>query len=299
MRNRKPVDYSRSILSPTDRRNPKVRAGLGLVGVVLLATLIIAAAGPLLWLFKAAVSTSQDILSDPFGWWPSGIQWSNLPDAWNRVQIGDYLLNTVWIALGSWAIGLFVATTGGYTISVLRPRYGSLLSAAVLATLFIPGVISLVALYRTVLDVPVIGINLVNTFWAVWLPHAANAFNVLLMKRFFDALPRELFEAARIDGAGPFRVFVSLVLPMSRPILGVVSLLVIVSSWKDFLWPLLVLPEAEMQPLSVALPRLQKTAETSLMMAGMFISVIVPVLLFLVFQRQFLRGAGQAGALKG
>lgn len=295
----KTEDYGRSLFSEADRRRRSVRIGLGIVAVAFLALLAIGAAGPLLWLFKSAISTTQDILRDPFAWWPSGVQWGNLPEAWNKVSIGSYMINTVWVAAGTWFFGLLVATTGGYTLSVLRPRYAPILSGAVLATLFIPGVISLVALYRTVLDVPLIGVNLVGSFWAVWLPAAANAFNVLLMKRFFDALPRELFEAAKIDGAGALRIFLSIVLPMSKPILGVVSLLVIVAAWKDFLWPLLVLPDPTLQPISVALPRLQKTTETSMMMAGMFISVIVPVLLFLLFQKQFLRGASQAGALKG
>ena len=91
----------------------------------------------------------------------------------------------------------------------------------------------------------------------------------------------------------------SIVLPMSRPVLGVVSLLTVIFAWKDFVWPLLVLPKAEKQPLSVALPRLEEIAETSLLMAGMFIAVIIPVALFVVFQKQFLHGVGQAGALKG
>jgi multiple sugar transport system permease protein len=291
--------YSRSILSEADRRRPAVRVAVLVISTILLVVLAIGAAGPLIWLFKAAISTTQDTVREPFAWWPSGLQWQNLADAWNRIEISRYLTNTVWVALGSWAAGMIVATTGGYTLSVLRPAYAKVLSGAILATLFIPGVISLVALYLTVLDVPLIHLNLVNSFWAVWLPAAANAFNVLLVRRFFDALPRELFEAAKIDGAGPLRIFTALVLPMSRPIVGVLSLLMIVASWKDFLWPLLVLPDPTLQPLSVALPRLANTAEVSMMMAGMFISVIIPVALFLLFQRQFLRGAGQAGALKG
>lgn len=296
---RRDAEYSRSILSEADRRNPVTRLGVAAMSVLLLVLLAVVAGGPLLWLFKASLSTSQDILREPFAWWPSGVRWGNLAEAWHDVEIGRYLLNTVWVSLGSWAIGLLVATTGGYTLSVLRPRYARAVSAAILATLFIPAVISLVALYLTVLDVPIVHVNLVNTFWAVWLPNAASAFNVLLVRRFFDALPRELFEAARIDGAGPFRIFGALVLPMSRPILGVVSLLTIVTAWKDFLWPLLVLPSPALQPLSVALPRLQNTAETSMMMAGMFISVIIPIALFLAFKRHFLQGTGQAGALKG
>jgi len=289
----------RSNISALDRSRRTVRVTTRILTVLLIVGLVVVAFGPLLWLFKAALSTSQDILKYPFEWWPSGIQWQNLPDAWSQIRIGQYLLNTVWMAAGCWFFGLLVALTGGYGIAILRPKYAKAVNAAVLATLFIPGVVSLISLYVTILDVPLIGVNLVNTFWAVWLPTAASAFNVLLVARFFDRLPRDVFEAARIDGAGVFRVFWSIVLPMSRPVIGVVSLLTIVGSWKEFLWPLLVLPSPDLQPLSVGLYRISDTAPTSLLMAGMFISVIIPIGLFLLFQRQFLRSAGQAGAIKG
>jgi len=289
----------RTNVSELDRTRRTVRIAMGILAVVVVLGLLVVSFGPLLWLFKAALSTSQDILKYPFEWWPSGIQWQNLPDAWSQIRIGQYLLNTVWMAAGCWFFGLLVALTGGYGIAILRPKYAKAVNVAVLATLFIPGVVSLISLYVTVLDVPLIGVNLVNTFWAVWLPTAANAFNVLLVARFFDRLPRDVFEAAKIDGAGVFRVFWSIVLPMSRPVVGVVSLLTIVGSWKEFLWPLLVLPSPDLQPLSVGLYRISDTAPTSLLMAGMFISVIIPIGLFLLFQRQFLRSAGQAGAIKG
>ena len=138
-------------------------------------------------------------------------------------------------------------------LSVLRPKYAPILNGAVLATLFIPSVVLLVPLYLTIVR-PVIGTSLLNNYLAVWLPAAANAFNILLVKRFFDNLPREVFEAARTDGAGPFRVFWSIVLPMSRPILGVVSVFAIIASLKDYLWPSLVLPDPAVQPLGVRLP---------------------------------------------
>ncbi len=298
-RQRPSVDDDRTNVSELDRSRRGVRVAMRILMILVIAGLLIVSFGPLLWLFKAALSTSQDILREPFQWWPSGIQWENLPQAWTQIRIGQYLLNTVWMAAGCWFFGLLVALTGGYGISILRPRYAKYVNFAVLATLFIPGVVSLISLYVTILDVPLIGVNLVNTYWAVWLPTAASAFNVLLVARFFDRLPKDVFEAARIDGAGVFRVFWSIVLPMSRPIIGVVSLLTIVGSWKEFLWPLLVLPSSDVQPLSVGLYRVSETAPTNLLMAGMFISVIIPVVLFLAFQRQFLRSAGQAGAIKG
>jgi multiple sugar transport system permease protein len=151
----------------------------------------------------------------------------------------------------------------------------------------------------TVVDVPLLHIKMINTFWAVWLPAGASAFNVLLMKRFFDNLPREIFEAAQVDGAGPFRLFWSIVLPLSRPIVGVVSVFAVIATWKDYLWPLLVLPDPNVQPLSVRLPTLQPTTELNNFMAALLISSVIPIALFLIFQRMFLQGGDITGAIKG
>jgi multiple sugar transport system permease protein len=119
------------------------------------------------------------------------------------------------------------------------------------------------------------------------------------MKRFFDSLPREVFEAAEIDGAGPFRLFWSVVLPMSKPILGVVSVFASIASWKDFLWPMLVLKNPDLQPLSVRLPAIQAQTDLGVFLASLAISTLIPVVFFLVFQRLFLSGAGLGGAVKG
>ncbi|KQQ08903.1 ABC transporter permease [Rathayibacter sp. Leaf296] len=298
-RRRSEPETERSIISPLDRRKRSVRIAVSLVGALLLVVLAIASAGPILWLFKAATSTSTETLSDSLALWPSGLHGENFASVWTQVEFGTYFLNTLWVMGGSLFFGILVATTGGYGLAVLKPRYAKAVSAAVLATLFIPGVISLVSLYLTVVDLPIFGVNLLNTFWAVWLPSAASAVNVLLMQRFFAAIPPEMFEAARIDGAGPFRVFTAIVLPMSRPILGVVSLLTLVAAYKEFLWPMLVLPRPQDQPISVVLPRLEGQIEYSQFLAALFISVVLPVVLFLLFQKQFLKAAGNAGALKG
>lgn len=292
------VAPARSIVSDIDRRRPGVRFALGGVQIVILIGLIVAGLGPLLWLLKAALSTSQDILRDPFGFFPSGVQWDNLLEAWNTLRIGPLLFNTAVIAAGSAIVTLFVCTTVAYVLSVLRPAWGPILSGAILATLFIPAIVVLVPLYLTILDLPITGGSLANNYLALWLPAAANAFNILVVKRFFDTIPRDLYEAARMDGAGPVRVFFSIVLPLSRPILGVIGLLAIIASWKDFLWPFLVIQDSELQPISVALPLLTRRAELELQMAALFLAVIIPVALFLVFQRQVLRGVGAAGGIK-
>ncbi|ARJ04214.1 carbohydrate ABC transporter permease [Humibacter sp. BT305] len=291
---------TRTNISSADRSRPVVRIWMGVGQIVVLVLLLVAGLGPLIWLALAAVSPTQDLIQGPFSFFSSGtVQWENLGIAWERGRIGHYLLNTAALALGSMVATLFISTTAAFVITVLRPRWGGLLSGAILATLFIPGIVSLVPLYLTVRDMPVLNISLVNTFWAVWLPAAATAFNVLIISRFLESIPAELYEAARIDGAGALRILWSIVLPLARPILGVVGLLTIVASWKDYLWPLLVLPNPDNQPVSVALPRLADQTELSVQMAALFLSLLVPVVLFLIFQRQFLRGASMSGGVKG
>jgi multiple sugar transport system permease protein len=290
---------SRGVLSSSDWRRPGVRRTARSLHVVLLGLLFLVGLGPMLWLAKAAITPTQDTLRAPLALWPNGMDWANLATAWTRVEIDKYFFNTVVLAAGSWFVQLLVATTAGYALSVLRPRYRKALTGIVLATLFVPSVVLLVPLYLTIVDPPLLKTSLINSFWAVWLPAGANAFNILIVQRFFDNLPREIFEAARVDGAGPFRMFWSVVLPMSRPILGVVSVFAIIAAWKDFLWPLLVLPDPDLQPLSVRLPALQRFVELDVFLAALAISTVIPVALFLVFQRLFLKSNALSGAVKG
>ncbi|MBX9246415.1 carbohydrate ABC transporter permease [Actinotalea ferrariae] len=289
----------RAALSGADWARPSIRWGMGTTHVLLLGTLVVVGLGPVVLLAKYAVTPTQDILRTPMAVFPHGIAWDNLDRAWNDVQISRYFLNTIWLALGSWLAQIVVAATGGYALSVLRPAYGKAVQALVLSTMFVPAVVLLVPLYLTILDPPLLGRSLVNSFWAVWLPAGASAFNVVLVQRFFDSLPREVFEAARVDGAGPYRLFWSIVLPMSKPILGVVSVFAVIAAWKDFLWPLLVLKDPTIQPLSVRLPSIDASTDLGVFLAALAISTVIPVALFLVFQRLFLQGAGLGGAVKG
>lgn len=298
--NRAAEPKTRGVISTADRKRTSVRVWLSTVHTLLLILLIIACLGPLLWSAKASVTDSQDIVSDPMGIWFAPNEWGNLLLAWNGAEIGRSLGNTVIIAVGSTLATLVVSISAAFLLSVLRPKWGPWLTGAILATLFLPGVVSLVPLYLTVLDMPLIHISLQDTFWAVWLPSAASAFNVIVLKRFFDSIPREYLEAATIDGAGPLRLLWMVVLPLSRPIIGVVALLSVVGAWKEFLWPMLVLSNPSLQPVSVMLPKLAAgTSPLSVQMAAVFLTIIIPVVLFLVFQKQFLRGVGTAGGIKG
>jgi multiple sugar transport system permease protein len=290
---------STALISNAEWAQRRVRWTFGGGQALLLVGLVLLGLGPLLWLAKSAITPTNDTISHPMALFPHGVAWGNLSAAWSDVNVGRYFWNTVVIAIGSWLVQIVVATTGGYALSVLRPKYAPIINALLLATLFVPAVVLLVPLYIEIVHPPLIHHSFIDSYWAIWLPAGASAFNVIIVKRFFDNLPREIFEAARIDGAGPFLLFYKIVLPMSKPILGVVSVFAILASWKDFLWPLLVLTDPNKQPLSVRLPTIQSQTELGVFLAAMFIACLVPIAGFLIFQRSFLRGSGLSGAIKG
>ena len=272
----------------------------GSAQALLFVLLILIGLGPVVWLTKGAITPTIDTLRNPLALFPHGAAWSNLTEAWSQVHVGRYFWNTVVLALGSWLCQIVVATTGAFVLSVLRPAWGKFIYWLLLGTLFVPAIVLVVPLYIEIVHPPLINHSFAESYWAIWLPAGASAFNVVLMKRFFDNLPRELFEAAKIDGAGPVRLFFSIVLPLSKPILGVVSIFAILAEWKNFLWPFLVLTNSpDRQPLSVRLPAIQPQTQIGVLLASMLIASLVPLIGFLIFQRTFLRGTGLGGALKG
>ncbi len=293
------MSMDRSILSPTDRKSRSVRIWFFVMTLGIGVFLVISGLAPLAWLLKASLSTSQDILRDPLALFPqSGLHFENFALAWTKASVGVAIWNSIALALGVIVVNVVIAISLSYVLSVLRPRWAGVLEGAILATLFIPGVVALVPLYLTVLNVPGFNVNLLNTYWAVWLPSAASAFNVLVVKRFFDGIPRELFEAARVDGAGPWRVLWSIVLPLSKPIIGVIAIFAGFGAWKDFLWPKLVLPSPDLQPISVSLVNMARNTDLSVQMAALLLALILPLALFIIFQRQFLAGVAMTGGVK-
>lgn len=298
-RKKSQFEGGRGYVSAKDWRTPRVRTTMNLLHAILLGLLLLVGIGPILLLAKFAITPTQDIIRTPLAIFPHGVRLENISEAWNDVRISQYFLNTIWLAAGSWFVQMLVATTGGYVLSVLRPAWGKIVNGLVIATLFVPSVVLLVPLYLTILNPPLVGTSLINNFLAVWLPSGASAFNVVLMTRFFDGLPREVFEAAKVDGASSFRLFWSVVLPMSKPILGVVSVFATITSWKDFLWPMLVLKDQTLQPLSVRLPAIASQTDLGVFLAALAISTLIPVVFFIAFQRLFLSGAGLGGAVKG
>ncbi|MFI6093609.1 carbohydrate ABC transporter permease [Streptomyces sp. NPDC051218] len=288
----------RTLIAPTEMSG---RPGRFIYRFVLVSTLVgftLAFVFPLYWMATGALKSSRELADPNPTVWPESWHPETYSEAWSNVGLGHHFLNTLILAAGAWLLQLIVATSAAYALSALRPVLGNVVLAMMLATLMLPVTALLVPSYLTVTDVPLLHLNLINTPWAIWLPASANAFNVFILKRFFDQIPTELIEAARIDGAGPLRTLLLVVLPLSRPVLAVVSIFAVVGVWKDFLWPLLVLPDSARQPITVALLRLSEFMSANQLLAGMVMASIPLLVLFLIFQRHIVAGL-TAGSLKG
>ncbi|MCA2219389.1 carbohydrate ABC transporter permease [Jidongwangia harbinensis] len=288
----------RTLVSAVDLNRHRTAYVVAVAGTMLVFTA--AFLYPLYWMATSALKTPVEFAQNVPTIVPESFHPENYTTAWTSMRIGRFFLNTVYYALGGWLIQLILDVAVAYALSKLKPVFGRVVLAAMLASLMLPAAALLVPAYLTVADVPIFGWNLIDTPWALWLPAAANAFNVYVLKRFFDQIPNDLLDAAAIDGAGRLRILRSVVLPLSRPVLGVVSIFAIIGIWKDFLWPLLVLQDPEVQTLSVALSRLANTSQVppTDFMAGLVIASVPMIVIFLIFQRSIIGGLS-AGAMKG
>jgi multiple sugar transport system permease protein len=289
---------ARTLISNTELARHRVRYWTALAVVVVLFVVLFLM--PIYWMVAGALKTPAELAQATPTIVPTDPQPENFALAWDRMRIAKFFANTVFYAAGGWLIQLLVDVTAAYALSKLRPALGKVVLGAMLASLMLPASALLVPAYLTVTDVPIFGWNLIDTPWALWLPAAANAFNIYVLKRFFDQIPDDILDSAAIDGAGKLRILWSIVLPLSKPVLGVVSIFAIIAMWKDFLWPLLVLQDPDGQTLSVALSRLANTSQVpqTEFLAGLVIASVPMVVIFLIFQRSIISGLS-AGATRG
>ncbi|MFI6900822.1 carbohydrate ABC transporter permease [Nonomuraea sp. NPDC050394] len=284
---------TRTIISPLQLGSRWGRRVYWLVLVTVLVTFTLAFVFPLYWMITGAMKTGEEIAQMPPTFFPADPSLDAFLEAWELFDIGTLLRNTGVYALGAWAFTMVIDVTAAFALSKLRPMFGGFILGAMLATLMIPPMVVLIPLYVTVVD-----LGLLNTPWAIWFPAAVNGFNIFLLKRFFDSIPRELLEAAEIDGAGAARVLWSVVLPVSRPILGVVSIFTVVNVFRDFVYPFLVLSDSDKMTVSVGLSQTAGQVTQNAIMGGLVIASIPTVIVFFLFQRHIMAGL-TAGSIKG
>jgi multiple sugar transport system permease protein len=289
---------TRTLVSPVQLHRPGGRRVYWILVAATVLAFTLVFTGPLYWMVTGGLKSGQEVAQVPPTLYPRHPQPGNYADAWTALSIGRLLWNTGYYAVGALAFQLTLDVAAAYAFSKLRPVFGGPILGLMLATLMIPSTVLVIPQYVTVIDLPIVHWHMLDSPWAIWLPAVTNAFNIFLLKRFFDSIPQDLLSAAAIDGAGPLRTLLWIVLPMSRPILGVVSIFSVTAVWKDFLWPLLVEPSPQNRTVNVGIYAFSTGLTQNVVIAGAVIAAVPTVLFFLIFQKNIMAGL-TTGGLKG
>lgn len=255
--------------------------------------IVIVSLFPPIWVFLASFKDIKEfrrnatILPDKF-------DISVFVKTWKDLKFVKYYINSFISVLGSVISAVLFNGLLAYGLGVLKPKGHKILFGLVMWSLLIPATTSVVALF---VNINKIGLN--QSFLPLWLSLGANAFYVVLFKQFFEGLPKELVEAAKLDGCGYLQTFLSIILPLSKSIVMVVIIFAINASWSDFLLPYLVLNGSGKETVMVRLFMFRTSNATDVeVLRAVAFSIIPPIVLFTIFQKQITEGAA-AGALKG
>ncbi|KLN36404.1 carbohydrate ABC transporter permease [Cellulosimicrobium cellulans] len=248
---------------------------------------------PFIWMALGSFKTQGELLQRPITWWPQNPTLDNYERWLSQLNYGQYFTNSIVVAVVVVLGNIIFCSMVGYALAKMQFPGKKVLFALVMLTLMVPGVVTLVPMF-----VLVSNMGLVNTYPALILPFLAGPLGVFLMRQFMLGIPDALIEAARIDGAGEFRVFFRIVLPQCGPPLATLSILTFLGSWNNFLWPLVVAQTENMYTLPVALSLYSVGSNGTyygLLMAGSVLVVTPILILFLFLQRYFVQGIAMTG----
>jgi multiple sugar transport system permease protein len=266
-----------------------------LSAVALHLTLAVGAVATLLpfgWMLSASLMHRGEASRWPPSFLPSRATLENYRELFVRLDLGRCFLNSMFVAVVSTALALLIVSLAGYAFAKLRFPGRSKIFKALLTAMVIPAQVAMLPLFLLLKEM-----GLVNTYWAVITPGMAPVFGIFMVRQYALSIPDELLDAARVDGAGEFRIYRTIVLPMLRPILVTFGVFSFMGAWNDFMWPLIVLTDDRKYTLPVALANLigEHAQDIELMMAGSVLTVLPVLLLFLFLQRTYVEGITLGG----
>jgi multiple sugar transport system permease protein len=270
---------------------PSVRSRWWLYALLTIALVVVIA--PFVWMVLGSVKTNAELRQVPPTWWPQEATLDNYIELFTRLNFGRYFFNSTLVAVVVTAGNLIFCSMVGYALVMLDFRGKKILFALILGTLMIPGVVTFVPLFVLVANA-----GLVNTLPGLFLPFLVAPFGVFLMRQYMQGLPRDLLDAARVDGAGELHIFARVFLPLCGPALATLGILTFLASWNNFLWPLVVAQTEQTYTLPVALALYstgQNSTQYGLLLAGATIVVLPVLAVFMVFQRRFIQGIATTG----
>lgn len=266
------------------------------VGYLAMISAVIVIGLPIYWTIIASFKFPEEIYRIPPTWLPLNPTLENYPQAWSAAPFGRYYINSLITTIGGSAFEIFFAVTSAFALAFLRFPGKNLVFIVLLAALMIPQEITIIPNYLTMAS-----LGWVNTYQGIILPGASVAFGTFLLRQAFMALPREVMDAAKVDGAGYLRTLVSIVVPMAQPAIVTMALLSIVSKWNEFLWPLIITNTTDMRTLPIGVYWLRNQeglSDWGVVMAGSLF-LIVPMMIIFIWAQRYIVDGIATGAVKG
>ena len=272
--------------------------GQKVLKVLLYVFLIITAAImllPFLWMLSASLKEDRDVFTFPIQWIPADPEWSNYQRIWTQIPLLTYILNTVKLTIIVTLLQLFTSSFAAYAFSKLRFKGRNALFLGYIATIAVPWQAYMVPQFMMLR-----GMGLNNTHLAIIILQAFSAFGVFLMKQFYEGVPTELCEAARIDGMTEYGIYAKIMLPLAKPAISTLTIFTFVNTWNDFLGPYIYLTRDNLKTIQLGLRSFigQYSSEYGLIMAGSVVTMIPVLAVFLSLQKYFVEGVASTG-LKG
>lgn len=251
---------------------------------------------PFLWMLSASVKSNREVfLMDPFVWIPDQPKWDNYVKIWTKIPLLKFVQNTVILTIVVTILQLITSSFAAYSFAKLEFKHRNTLFLAYIATIAMPWQVYMVPQF-----IMMRGMGLNDKLLAMICLQAFSAFGVFLMKQFYEGIPNDLCEAARIDGMSEYKIYARIMLPLSKPALSTLTIFTFVNTWNDYLGPLIYLKTETKKTIQLGLKMFigQYSAEYGLIMAGSVVSLIPVIIVFLCLQKYFVEGVASTG-LKG
>ncbi len=285
------------ILNYSDLKTLRGKLLYGIIFLIMLAVTLICLI-PVIWVGVSGFKDVKEMYAIPPTFFPETFDFGKLADFWSRMKIAKYFKNSVILIIGCLTFDIIANGLCGYVLSRIKPLGSRIIEKLIFCSMLLSNV-SLIPLYMSFVDVPGLHINLSGSYLPIWMMSGASAFNVLLFRNFFNGIPMSYMEAARIDGCTNLGIFGRIIIPMSKPIIMVVTIFSITGTWSNFMWPYLILSSTNKEPVSVMLYTLTTTVlrdDESMLLT--MISIIPMVIVYAIFSKHIIGGVNMSG-LKG
>ncbi|WEV67219.1 carbohydrate ABC transporter permease [Bifidobacterium sp. ESL0769] len=279
--------------------NEKPKSPLKIIGTIVGYLAMIAVAAftllPFFWMVLSSLKPNNEVYTVPIKWFPSAWQWHNYLAIWSKSNMTTWILNTLFFAIIVTALQVFTGSFAAYGFSKIPFRGHNALFLVYIATMAVPWQAYMIPQFKMIAAV-----GLSDTRWSIILLQAFGAFGVFMMKQFYDTIPEDLSEAARLDGLSEFGIYWKIVLPLSGPSIAALAIITFTNTWNDYMGPLIYLRSANLWTIQIGLKQFisQYNADYAMIMTGSVISVLPIIIVFLIGQKQFIEGIATSG-MKG